>query len=70
MRAVTDRRYRLSIWYKLINMGTASAGGLRLQYSTDGKNWADTNAKTEIRATTGDGWAYSSCDLVATSSTP
>ena len=70
VRAVTDRRYRLSIWYKLINMGTASAGGLRLQYSTDGKNWADTNAKTEIRATTGDGWAYSSCDLVATSSTP
>ena len=70
VRAVTDRRYRLSIWYKLINMGTASAGGLRLQYSTDGKNWADTDAKTEIRATTGDGWAYSSCDLVATSGTP
>ena len=70
VRAVTDRRYRLSIWYKLINMGTASAGGLRLQYSTDGKNWADTNAKTEIRASDGDAWAYSSCDLVATSGTP
>lgn len=70
VRAVTDRRYRLSIWYKLINMGTASAGGLRLQYSTDSKNWSDTSAKTEIRATTGDGWAYSSCDLVATSGTP
>lgn len=70
VRAVTDRRYRLSIWYKLINMGTASAGGLRLQYSTDGKNWADTSAKTEIRASDGDAWAYSSCDLVATSGTP
>lgn len=70
VRAVTDRRYRLSIWYKLINMGTASAGGLRLQYSTDGKNWAYTNAKTEIRASDGDAWAYSSCDLVATSGTP
>lgn len=70
VRAVTDRRYRLSIWYKLINMGTASTGGLRLQYSTDGKNWADTSAKTEIRASDGDAWAYSSCDLVATSGTP
>ena len=70
VRAVTGRRYRLSIWYKLTNMGTASAGGLRLQYSTDGKNWADTNANTEIRTTTGDGWAYSRCDLVATSGTP
>ena len=70
VRAVTGRRYRLSIWYKLTNMGMASAGGLRLQYSNDGKNWAGTAAKTDILATTGDGWAYSSCDLVATSGTP
>lgn len=70
VRAVTDRRYRLSIWYKLLNLGSASAGGLRLQYSTDGKNWVDTSAKTEMKTLTGDGWAYSSCDLVATSGTP
>lgn len=70
VRAVTGRRYRLSIWYKLTNMGMASVGGLRLQYSIDGKNWAGTNAKTDILATTGDGWVYSSCDLVATSGTP
>lgn len=69
VNAVTGRRYRLSIWYKLINLGTASAGGLRLQYSTDGKNWADTNATTTILTSTED-WAYSSCDLVATATTP
>lgn len=34
-------RYRFQYWYKLISAGAATAGGPRLQKSTDGINWSD-----------------------------
>lgn len=70
VNAVTGRRYRLGIWIKLINPGDATSGGLRLQYSTDGVNWADTTATLDILTTNGDAWTYASVDYVATESTP
>lgn len=34
-------RYRFQYWYKLVSAGAATAGGPRLQKSTDGINWSD-----------------------------
>lgn len=34
-------RYRFQYWYKLVSAGSATAGGPRLQKSTDGINWSD-----------------------------
>ena len=34
-------RYRFQYWYKLISAGAATAGGPRLQKSSDGINWSD-----------------------------
>lgn len=33
-------RYRFQYWYKLVSAGAATAGGPRLQKSTDGINWS------------------------------
>ena len=34
-------RYRFRYWYKLVSAGAATAGGPRLQKSSDGINWSD-----------------------------
>ncbi|WP_033516305.1 hypothetical protein, partial [Bifidobacterium cuniculi] len=66
VQATVGQRYRMSCWYKITDKGTATAAGPRLQYSADGKSWADVPNCPGIALTVGDDWRATSVDVVAT----